>query len=176
MARCCLKGNDMGKLEETIRTEIRRLARKELRDSCGPAARDVRVLKRTTRELQRAVKEMQGVLGDLRSVTAAQRTALAAPEEEVKAARMSAGLIAKLRARLGLTQAQLAALLGVTGAAVSFWERGRSRPKGPNLAALVALRKRGRREVKKLLAEKAPELLRKPKARRRRKGRPVRKV
>ena len=35
-----------------------------------------------------------------------------------------------------------------------FWEQGKSRPQGKNKEALVALRKLGRRDVKKLLAEK----------------------
>ena len=71
--------------------------------------------------------------------------------DEVKAARFSARLIQKLRARLGLSQMALGRLVGVSGAAVVQWERGRASPSAPNRKALVALRKRGRREVKRLL-------------------------
>jgi len=69
--------------------------------------------------------------------------------------RLSPLLIKKLRARLGISQGQLARLVGVSGPAVAFWEQGKSRPEGQNRAALVALRGVGRREVKRMLAEKA---------------------
>jgi hypothetical protein len=39
--------------------------------------------------------------------------------------------------------------------AMAYWELGKSRPQGPNRAALVALRGVGRREVKRMLGEKA---------------------
>jgi DNA-binding transcriptional regulator YiaG len=86
-----------------------------------------------------------------------QRAAQATPvgagvsEDEVKAARFSGRLIQKLRARLGLSQMALGRLVGVSGAAVVQWERGRASPSAPNRKALVALRRRGRREVRRLL-------------------------
>jgi len=87
-----------------------------------------------------------------------------ADEDQVKAARISAGLIRKLRKRLGLSQDQLALLVGVTSTAVAFWENGRTRPGGGKKAAIVALRKLGRREVKDILAQKAAERPAKKKA------------
>jgi DNA-binding transcriptional regulator YiaG len=73
-------------------------------------------------------------------------------EEAVKAARLSAGLIKKLRTRLGLSQAALARLARVSPGAVVHWERGGVMPSGERRRALVGLRKLGRREVKRLLA------------------------
>jgi len=61
-------------------------------------------------------------------------------------------VIQKLRRRLKLTQGELAKLVGVSVVAVGSWEAGRSRPQGSRRAALVALRKLGRREVVRLLA------------------------
>jgi DNA-binding transcriptional regulator YiaG len=155
----------MAKLEEVFRSEVDRLTKKQLRKSHVPVARDVRGLKRMVKALARAVAGLTKTVGELKARTAAAAPALQAAEEEVKAARMSPRLITKLRTRLGLTQTELAALLGVSGSAVTFWEKGRSRPTGQNFAGLVALRKLGRREVRKLLAEKAPKRSTKPKAR-----------
>jgi DNA-binding transcriptional regulator YiaG len=73
-------------------------------------------------------------------------------QEQARRARLKPEAIKRLRARLGLTQVQLAALLGVTGPAVAQWEMATSEPRGSNRAALAALRKVGRREVRRMLA------------------------
>ena len=146
---------EMGKIEDVVRSEIVRLAQKEDRAACGPLAKQVRELKRTVSVLKRSVAAMQKTVAGLRGKAAAEKATLQAPAEEVKVARISPGLIKKLRTRLGLTQGKLAALCGVSLPAVTFWENGRSRPQGKNREAIVALRKLGKREVRKLLAEKA---------------------
>ncbi|WP_447978137.1 helix-turn-helix domain-containing protein [Candidatus Nitrospira bockiana] len=46
-----------------------------------------------------------------------------------------------LRAQLGLTQAELAARIGVTRNAVNLWEMGQRRISGPVALALRSLRK-----------------------------------
>ena len=54
---------------------------------------------------------------------AAERAKRAAAPEEVEAARLSPGLIKKLRSRLGITQGELATLVGVSTSAVGSWEQ-----------------------------------------------------
>jgi hypothetical protein len=49
----------------------------------------------------------------------------------------------------------LGVLVGATTGAVLSWEKGKFKPRGDKKAALVALRKLRRREVRKLLVEKA---------------------
>jgi transcriptional regulator with XRE-family HTH domain len=78
-------------------------------------------------------------------------------------------LIKKLRRRLGITQSELATLVGVSHSAVGSWEYGKARPEGRNREALVALRGLGKREVRRILATKAAEP--RPKAKGRTKGR-----
>lgn len=48
----------------------------------------------------------------------------------------TARMVTRLRARLGWSQADLAAHVGVTWAAVSAWERGKSQP-GPHARAAL---------------------------------------
>jgi len=79
--------------------------------------------------------------------------------------RLSPALIRKLRARLGITQGELATLVGVSTSAVGFWEYGKAKPEGHNREALVALRKLCRREVRGILATKAAESPREAKGR-----------
>jgi DNA-binding transcriptional regulator YiaG len=144
----------MGKIEQAVKTEITRLAKKEIRAICNPLARDVRELKREVSRLSKTVAKLEKLGAEIEAERMEEKAKLEAPAAEVKAARFSAGLIKKLRARLGLTQVQLASLVGVTGTAVTFWEQGKSKPQGQNREALVALRKLGKRDVQKMLAEK----------------------
>jgi len=147
----------MPMLEQVLKAEIIRLAKKQIRAVCGPLARDVRELKRRVSHLNKTVGALDKMRAALEAKRAAEGTKLEAPAEQVKAARLSPLLIKKLRTRLGISQGQLARLVGVSGPAVAHWELGRSRPQGSNKAALVALRGVGRREVKRMLAEKAEQ-------------------
>jgi DNA-binding transcriptional regulator YiaG len=157
----------MGKMEQTIKSEIIRLAKKQLRATCVPLARDVRRLKRLVRELSKTVRPLKTLGAELEAQRAAELAKLQAAPEEVKAARISPKLIKKLRSKLGVSQGGLAALIGVSAPAVAFWEQGRAKPREQTKAALVALRKLGRRDVKKLLAEKKAARKEEPKKRKR---------
>ena len=147
----------MGKMEQTLKSEITRLARKEMRATYLPLARDVRRLKRTVSTLRKTVAVLAKLRAELQAQRTAERVRLTAAPEEVKVARLSPGLIKKLRKRLGITQGELATLVGVSTSAVGFWEYGKAKPEGHNREALVALRKLGRREVRGILAAKAAE-------------------
>jgi len=82
---------------------------------------------------------------------------LAASPEEVKASRFTPERIRHLRMKLGISQRELGVLVGATTGAVFSWEKGKFKPKGEKKAALVALRKVRKRDVKAMLAEKAGE-------------------
>jgi len=157
----------MGKLEQTIKSEIIRLAKKQLRATCGPLVREVRQLKRIVRELRRTVHPLKALGAELEAQKAAELAELRAAPEEVKAARHSPRLIKNLRNRLGISQGELAVLVGVSASAVAFWEQGKSKPREKTKAALVALRKLGKRDVKKLLAGKKEGRKADPKKRKR---------
>lgn len=143
----------MGKIEEVVRSEITRLARKELRATVEPLAKEVRDLRRTVAVLTRTVEALERTAAEDEQRRLAEQAELTAPEEEVQKARFSPRLIKKLRSRLGLTQEQLAKVLGVSLSAVTFWELGRARPSAKNQEAIVALRKLGRRDVRKILEQ-----------------------
>lgn len=80
---------------------------------------------------------------------------LEASPDEVKASRITPERIRILRKKLGISQRELGVLVGVTIGAVASWETGKFKPKGEKKAALVALRKLRKRDVKKMLTEKA---------------------
>lgn len=147
----------MGRMEQTLKFEITRLAKKQVRATCLPLARDVRRLKRTVSALRKTVAVLARLGTELEAQRTVEQARLAAAPAEVKAARLSPRLIKKLRARLGITQGKLATLVGVSTSAVCSWEYGKAKPEGHNREALVALRKLGKREVRGILAAKAAE-------------------
>ncbi len=140
----------MGTVEDAVRSAMTRVVRRECRVNLGPLTGEVRELARRVVRLESVVKSLEQRSGQLRPMMARAEFEGVA-DDEVRRARLSPDAIKRLRAGLGVTQAQLAALIGVTGPAVAQWEGGTSEPRGRNRAALVALKKLGRRGVRKLL-------------------------
>ncbi len=146
----------MAKVESVIKAEILRLAKHEVRTVFRPLRKEVwgmrlklsNLIKNFT-VLDRLAKEISKAKGS--------ESKLEASPEEVKASRLTADRIAGLRKKLGISQRELGVLVGATIGAVASWERGKFKPQGEKKAALVALRKVRKRDVKKMLAEKAGE-------------------
>jgi DNA-binding transcriptional regulator YiaG len=144
----------MGTLEATIKSEIVRLAKREIRKTLVPLGRDVRQLKSTVSQLRRTVLALERSAAQQQKELKKRKIPLEATLEEVKKSRFSPALIRSLRKNLGISQKELAILAGVTVGAAHLWEIGKFKPKDEKKAVMVALRKLGRREVKKLLEEK----------------------
>jgi DNA-binding transcriptional regulator YiaG len=159
----------MGKVEGIIKSEIVRLARREIRKISVPLGRDVRFLKRGVSQLGKAVLTLQRITASQQKELEKGKTPLEATPEEVKESRFSPRLIGSLRRRLGITQKELAILTGVTVGAVHLWEIGQFKPGMKKKAVMVALRKLSRREVRKLLEEKGTQMVEKKAPSRRRK-------
>jgi len=141
----------MGELEVTIKSEIVRLAKREMRKTSVPLGRDVRLLKSTVSQLRKSVLSLERFAAHQQKELSKREIRLEAPPEEIKNARFSPGLIQSLRKRLGITQKELAILAGVTVGAAHLWETGKFLPSGEKRGAIVALRKLRRREVRELL-------------------------
>src|SRR4030042_5931343 len=137
----------MGKIESTIKSEIQRLAKHEVRTVFRPLRKEVwgiRIklsgLLKGFATLNRWVKET--------AQSKRKKAKLAASPEEVKASRFTPERIRRLRNKLGLSQRELGILVGATLGAVASWEKGKFRPRGEKKAALVGLRKVRKRDVK----------------------------
>ena len=109
--------------------------------------RDVADLKRQVAELKRLVRGMQK----------ATKPAPAPQTESGKPLRIrpTGKMVRKIRQKLGLTQIEMAKLIGVSSLSISHWELspGRIRLRQRTLAALAKVKGMGKREAKKLLAE-----------------------
>jgi DNA-binding transcriptional regulator YiaG len=156
----------MGKMEGVFRTEVVRLARREVNKVTGSLRRDVRSLKRSASEFRKTILELKQFADRQRKQLEQKEAQLTATPEETKRSRFSPRLIRALRKRLALSQRELAKLSGVTVGAVYQWETGNFEPKDEKKAVLVALRKLGRREARRLLSSKTVQSS--PKRRKRR--------
>ena len=160
----------MGKVEAIIKSEIVRLAKREMKKSFVPLNRDVRSLKGTISQLRKSVLGLQRFVAQQEREMKGQKPLPEATAEELKKARFSPRLMKSLRKRLGVTQKEMATLAGVTVGAIYQWEKGIFEPRDEKKKVLVALRKLRRREARKLLEERRAERAPKPNRRRNRRG------
>ena len=144
----------MGKLEGMIKSEIVRLAKRETRKVSLQLSRDVRTLKSVVSQLRKSVSTLEKLAAQQQKELGKRKIPLEATPEEVKKSRFSPALIQSLRKSLGISQKELAILAGVTVGAAHLWEKGKFEPKDEKKAVMVALRKLGRRDVRKLLEGK----------------------
>ena len=141
----------MGKVEAVLKAEITRLARRETRGLIAKHVADLRRLRQRVAEMERELRAIKTARAEeqiKRKVKAAVETVA-----DEQAVRLSPRLIRSLRGRLGISQTELAKLVGVSAVAVGSWESGKSKPRPESKARIAALRGLGRREVRRLLAE-----------------------
>lgn len=139
----------MPNIASVLKEEIARVARKELKGdnlklkkSSAQYRSEIAALKRRLQALEQQVAKLS---------RAARRTApAAAAAEEGDAAtklRFSAKGLKTQRQRLGLSAADVAALLGVSGQSIYKWEDGKTRPRASQLPAIATLRGLSKREA-----------------------------
>src|SRR4030043_2219771 len=144
----------MGKIESTIKSEIQRLAKHEVRLTFRPLRKEVWGMRLKLSSLIKNFSVLDRLAKEIFKAKSTEPKLEALPEE-VKASRLTPERIAGLRRKLGISQRELGVLVGATTGAVLSWEKGKFKPQGGKKAALVALRKMRRRDVRKMLAEKA---------------------
>jgi DNA-binding transcriptional regulator YiaG len=145
---------NLGKIESTIKAEIQRLARHEVRVAFRPLRKEVWGIRLKLSNLLKGFAPLNRWVKET-AQSKSKESELSASPEEVKASRLTPERIRGLRKKLGLSQRELGVLVGATLGAVASWEKGKFKPRGEKKAALVALRKVGKRDVKKMLMEKA---------------------
>ncbi len=120
----------MAKFESIIKSEMVRLAKREIRKISLPLGRDVRSLKIMVSKLRKTVLALERITTQHQKEMEKRRVPLEATQEEVKVSRFSPRLIRSLRKRLRITQKELATLTGVTVGAIHQWEVGMFKPGG----------------------------------------------
>jgi DNA-binding transcriptional regulator YiaG len=145
----------MPNLGTALKAEIARVARKELRgdlDALKKASasyrREIAALKRRNADLERLLK---------RTVKDSPRTARKLEDASTgdRQLRFSPVRLASQRRKLGLSAANFARLIGVSGLSVYKWENGQARPRRAQLEAIASVRGIGKREAQDRLEQLA---------------------
>ena len=137
----------MPNIAVVLKEEIARLARKELRSQTQELKKasaqyraHIAALRKRVETLERQLKRANRSAGRAAATTEDS-------SEESTSRRFSPTRLAAQRQKLGLSAADFAALLGVSGQSVYKWEHGESRPRARQLEAIAALRGIGKREA-----------------------------
>lgn len=144
----------MSNVMTELKSEITRLARKEIKGELTQVKKVNATQRGLIADLRRQVDAMQKELNGLKKAVPAPSKALVAKEPEGRFWITGKGVKA-LRKRLGLTQAGLAKLAGVSVPTVVNWEKakGKINLRKAAAGALQALRGKGKREVAEMLGE-----------------------
>ncbi|WP_342132355.1 helix-turn-helix domain-containing protein [Hydrogenophaga sp. OTU3427] len=152
----------MSTFANTLKSEIARVARKELKDEVQALRKATSAHRTEIAALKRDVKALAGLLKQ------AQRSAAkAAPEPKAseaeestsragRTARFDAEKLAAHRAKLGISQAQMATLIGASALSVYKWESGKVQPRAAQAQQIAEALKLGKRAVVARLAETTP--------------------
>jgi DNA-binding transcriptional regulator YiaG len=154
-----------------LKGEIRRLARKEVRESVTPVRKLVAELRRRVARQRKQIAELER-----RSRRSARSQRVAeAPAAEGSQIRFSPAWVIKHRKKLKMSRRVYAKLVGVSAQSIFGWETGRARPRRQALESWRRVRGMGKRELTALLGGGAKPGGRKRGARKGRRGRPAKK-
>lgn len=136
----------MPNIATAFKEEISRLCRKEMRKHLEPLRKASTSYRKEIAELKRKLQESERRVGAPAKRSAKTQDAVeASPEKQTRF--VSKGL-KSLRIRLGLSAAELASLLGVTGQSIYNWEQKKSTPRAAQVAQLAELRSLGKKAVR----------------------------
>ena len=151
----------MPNLTSVLNEEIRRLARKEIREQVGKTIkqvseqrREIASLKSENTDLARRVaflekQEKKRIESPAESKVMIQKADGSIEVESV--ARFSPAWLAKHREKLGFSAADYAKLIGCSPLSIYKWEKGESSPRTAQREALAEIRGIGKREALKRL-------------------------
>lgn len=141
----------MPNIATVLKAEISRLARKEIRAEMAATKKAAARHRREIAELKRQLKAQAKQIAALEKGDKQAKSA--APEAEVVNVRFAPKWVRNHREKLQLSQADYAALIGVSALTIYNWESGKTRPAAKQLAAWGAVKPLGKREAWKRLEE-----------------------
>ena len=142
----------MSNIASTLKEEISRVARKEIRKETEGFKKASAQFRVEISTLKRRIADLEKVVTRISKGTGVDKKDKADPDQAPRV-RFSAKGLAALRQRLGLTAADMGALLGVSGQTIYNWEGDKSSPRQKQLEAYAAVRGMGKKQVKAKLQE-----------------------
>lgn len=147
-----------------LKEEIRRLARKEVKQLVSSLEKDNRLLKKTVSAQRKRLDRLEKQVRNRQAAAVADSAEADAADDaaEGSRARISAKAIRELRQKFGMSREAFGKLLGVSSQSIYQWERqeGRLNLRSRTKAAVVDVRKMGKREASRMLeqmGESAPD-------------------
>ena len=135
-----------------LRAEIRRLARKETKQELSSMKKQLTQTKRLLAESRRRISELESRAKHVAKATRSAAAREADDDEDGPQVRFSPRWVKKHRSKLGMSRLVYAQLIGVSPQTIMGWEAGRTRPRRGALKAWRAIRGKGVRELRALLA------------------------
>jgi DNA-binding transcriptional regulator YiaG len=136
----------MPNLAATLKSEIRRLAAREIRRGLQPLRRiqkQVKALRQSSRSHRYALAGLKRRLVRMKAAVRATGSGRGG-----RGAQMSPEAIAAMRRGLGMSRLHFAKLLDVSPGSIFGWEKGRTLPRGQSLDRLRDVRKMGVRAAR----------------------------
>jgi DNA-binding transcriptional regulator YiaG len=137
----------MPNIANILKSEISRVARKEVRAEVSGLKKGVSGHRSEIAALKRRLLELEQQLRQLGKTAARPPPAAAEDQAAPDARRFSAKGFASQRRRLGLSAPDFGLLLGVSAQSIYNWEEGKVRPRGAHLPAIAALRNLGKKQA-----------------------------
>lgn len=134
----------MSNFSSLLKSEIARVARKEIKNAADPLRKANANYRREIAELKRQVSALQK---EFRSLSKVPREVAPVGGETGVRTRFGAKGLKSLRARLGLSAADFGRLVGASGQSIYNWEAGKAVPRASQQAALASIRGLGKREA-----------------------------
>ena len=141
----------MPNFASVLKEEIVRLARKEVRAETEGLKKASAHFRSDIAGLKKRVTALEKQLAHAEKKASGKAPASAAAEGATRT-RFSAKGLATQWQKLGLSAADMGALLGVSAQTIYNWEAGKSKPRAQQLAAIATLRGMGKRKAKAQLA------------------------
>lgn len=140
----------MPNIASVLKSEITRIARKEIRTEVETLKKyvsthrtEIAALKRRTQSLEQELRRLN---------KSGSRPAPAPTEESSKPVRFSPRDLATQRQRLGLTVEGCGRLLGTSGKSIYRWETGKAQPRETYWASIAALRTLSKSQAAEVVA------------------------
>jgi len=158
-------GSTMANIGALLKAEITRLCRREIRKEMAVVRKATVSSRHHIAALRKQVSALEQKAGQLakRAGTPVRNEPAVLPDRPV---RFVAKGLKSLRARLGLSAAQFATLIGVSEQSVYNWETKKAIPRKEQFATIIELRGIGKREAQQRLQAKAPKPATKKRAKR----------
>ena len=138
----------MTNLAATLKKEIARVARKELREDISSLRKNSATYRSEIAELKRKIKAMESQLrslGRMQKNAAPKKAPADDPPTRRRAGTFDAAALLAQRKHLGITQGQMAELLGASSLSVYKWESGQVAPRAAQVERILAVMKLGKR-------------------------------